>query len=238
MTIQAIISRTVKRLQAEGKLLTPDIYQETFCQEAKKANVIIEDCQHLQMLQQLLNPEFQKDLEDYNVKTMHEFVRFLIATLNRTHPAHPAPPPKQPNSCKQPSTRDQALNKFLKSNFSLAIFDIDSFTTLQKDFSHGARDAVVSAVTKILQQECRSVDSVGEFGDGVFIAVLYERDATSAATLAKRVCQHVAKARFMYKGERLAVTMHAGVAQRADYSSLAATLSGADAALERAKSLC
>ena len=86
MTIQTIINKAVKRLKLEGKLLTPDFYAEAFCKEAKKANMQIQDCNHLEKFSQMLNKDFQKDLKNYNIKTMHELVRFLISKLNRTNP--------------------------------------------------------------------------------------------------------------------------------------------------------
>jgi len=86
MTIQTIISKAIKRLKLEGKLLTPDFYAEAFCKEAKKANMQVEDCQHLEKFNIMLNKDLQKDLKNYNIRTMHEFVRFLISKLNRTNP--------------------------------------------------------------------------------------------------------------------------------------------------------
>jgi diguanylate cyclase (GGDEF)-like protein len=86
MTIQTIITKAVQRLKLEGKLLTPDFYAEAFCKEAKKANMQVEDCQHLDKFNQMLNKDLQKELKHYNIKTMHEFVRFLISKLNRTNP--------------------------------------------------------------------------------------------------------------------------------------------------------
>lgn len=86
MTIQAIINNAIKRLKLEGKLLTPDFYAEAFCKEAKKAGMSVEDCNHLDKFTKSLNPEFQKDLKNYHIKTQHEFVRFVISRLNRTNP--------------------------------------------------------------------------------------------------------------------------------------------------------
>lgn len=86
MTIQTIISNTVKRLKAEGKSLTPDFYAEAFCKEAARANMQIVDCHHIEKLSQTLNKEFQKDIKDYRIKTMSELVRLLISKLNRTNP--------------------------------------------------------------------------------------------------------------------------------------------------------
>lgn len=85
MTIQAIISSAVKRLKLEGKLLTPDAYSEAFCREAKKANMKVEDCEHLPKFIATLNSDLQKDLRNYRIQTMNEFARFLIAKLNRTN---------------------------------------------------------------------------------------------------------------------------------------------------------
>lgn len=86
MTIQTIINNALKRLKREGKLLTPDFYAEAFCKEASRANMNVEDCNHLNKLSATLNKEFQKDLKNYRIQTMHEFVRFLISRLNRTNP--------------------------------------------------------------------------------------------------------------------------------------------------------
>ncbi len=86
MTIQAIINNAIKRLKAEGKLLTPDFYAEAFCKEATAANMQVEDCNHIEKFSKTLNKEFQQDLKNYRIKTMSELVRFLISKLNRTNP--------------------------------------------------------------------------------------------------------------------------------------------------------
>ncbi len=86
MTIQNIIKNSIKRLELEGKLLTPDFYAEAFCKEASKAKMMVEDCNHVEKFSKTLNREFQKDLTNYRIKTMSEFVRFIISKLNRTNP--------------------------------------------------------------------------------------------------------------------------------------------------------
>jgi len=84
MTIQTIINNAIKRLKAEGKLLTPDFYAEAFCKEAERSKMSVEDCNHLEKFKKMLGKDFQKDLKNYRIKTMSEFVRFLISKLNRT----------------------------------------------------------------------------------------------------------------------------------------------------------
>ena len=85
MTLQSIIKKAVKRLELEGKLLTPDFYAEAFCKEVAKANMQVEDCSHLAKFKSSLSVEIQKDLKNYHIKTMNELVRFLISKINRTH---------------------------------------------------------------------------------------------------------------------------------------------------------
>ena len=88
MTIQTIIRKAVKRLELEGKLLTPDFYAEAFCKESAKAGMSLEDCSHVKRLKETLNKEFQKELTQYHIKSMSELARFLISKLNRTNPSH------------------------------------------------------------------------------------------------------------------------------------------------------
>jgi diguanylate cyclase (GGDEF)-like protein len=86
MTIATIISKALKRIELEGKLLTPEYYAEAFCIEASKAGMMVEDCNQVSKLSSTLNKELQKDLTQYRVKTMSEFARFLISKLNRMNP--------------------------------------------------------------------------------------------------------------------------------------------------------
>ena len=88
MTVKAIINNAIKRLEKEGKLLTPDVYMEAFCKESAKAGVRVEDCMLVENLKSTLNKEFQKELEKYSIRTISELSRFLISKLNRTNPSH------------------------------------------------------------------------------------------------------------------------------------------------------
>jgi diguanylate cyclase (GGDEF)-like protein len=86
MTIQTIINNAIKRLKREGKHLTPDFYAEAFCKEATLAKMKVEDCSQVEKFTKLLGKDLQKDLKNYRIQTMNEFVRFLISKLNRTSP--------------------------------------------------------------------------------------------------------------------------------------------------------
>jgi len=502
MTIQAIINNAIKRLKLEGKQLTPDFYAEAFCKEAKKAKMSVEDCGHLEKFKLTLNKEFAKDLKNYNIKTIHEFVRFIISKLNRTNPSQASDiieaqallakrafqaievlhnkeaaelaknsieilnsgaKADQLDSFRQRwinflttyddtfllslkeygtiDTKDlrksieslqlvgagvsnstdldkisrllissfvpsiassvndtiaelsskirhnpdllesvsiekevraaislrialdknsvkemiesidgvldklslrlidmieksdssneeiQAIKKELESygdkstsnfkvahkklytiataleentqllsrdlkshsgevnslskrvrkleaeleaakkeskedfltklynrralddfmevkeaefkrynrNYSVVMFDLDKFKDVNDNHGHDAGDAILSAFAKILKKECRTVDVVGRFGGEEFLAILSETDTNGGAVFAEKVRKHVQKARFMYKGERISVTVSCGVSERAKHVSLSATINSADEYLYIAK---
>ncbi len=504
MTIQTIINNAVKRLKAEGKLLTPDFYAEAFCREAKRAKMSVQDCNHVEKFKDMLSKDFQKDLKNYRIQTMSEFVRFLISKLNRTNPTQcsdmleaetilckrilqvvtvlhnkeaselaqssidmleNAPTPQQLDSFRQrwvnfittyddtflqklkdlgdvdssdlrktvenlhtltapkadnaaidlekvsrllvasfvpsiaSSVNDtiadisekirknpalleddsiekeikaaislrialdkesvkemvesidgvldklslrlidmiessdnsnaeiQAIKKELESyteessvnfkiahkklftiavaleentellskdlkdhnedvealskkvkkleaeleeakkeskedfltklynkraltefmelkeaeykryerNYAIVMFDLDHFKAVNDTFGHEAGDAVLSAFAKILKKEARSVDIVGRFGGEEFLALLSDTDTQGGVTFAKKVIKHVEKSRFMYKGNRIKVTVSAGVSERKKHVSLQATINSADEYLYIAK---
>ncbi len=83
MTIQNIIKKAVKRLELEGKLLTPDAYAEAFCKEADKAGTSTEDCNQVDKYIKSMSKDLQKELVQYRIKNMQELTRFLISKLSR-----------------------------------------------------------------------------------------------------------------------------------------------------------
>jgi len=85
MQINKIIKQSIKRLEREGKILTPDFYAEAFCKEAKLAGFEVDDCLHANKLSATLNKDLQKELANYRIQTLAELARFLIAKLNRTN---------------------------------------------------------------------------------------------------------------------------------------------------------
>lgn len=87
MTINQIVRNTVERLKTEGKTWTPDVYAETFCAEAKKAGVVVEDCGGIERYTPLLDKKTAEEVKQYRVRTTAELIRFLISKLSRLNPS-------------------------------------------------------------------------------------------------------------------------------------------------------
>ena len=119
--------------------------------------------------------------------------------------------------------------------FSVIMFDLDHFKAVNDDFGHDAGDAVLGAFAKILKKEARSVDIVGRFGGEEFMALLSETDTRGGAIFAEKVRKSVQKARFMYKGKRINVTVSSGVSERKKHTSLKNAINSADEYLYKAK---
>jgi len=139
----------------------------------------------------------------------------------------------------------RALDEFMKvkeaefsryeRNYSIVMFDLDLFKRVNDNYGHDAGDAVLSAFAKILKKESRSVDIVGRFGGEEFMAILSETDVAGGAIFAEKVRRHVEYAKFMYKGDRINVTVSCGVAERKLHTSLQNTINSSDEYLYEAK---
>ena len=120
-------------------------------------------------------------------------------------------------------------------NFSVIMFDLDHFKAVNDSYGHEAGDAVLYAFAKILKKEARSIDIVGRYGGEEFIALLGATDTVGGVKFAQKVREHVQRARFIYRGERIEITVSAGVSDRAKHSSLQFLINAADEYLYKAK---
>lgn len=120
-------------------------------------------------------------------------------------------------------------------SFCIAMLDLDHFKAVNDTYGHEAGDAVLIAFAKILKDEARTSDIVGRFGGEEFLAILGDTDLAGAKIFCEKVRAHVEQAHFMYQGQRIAVSVSIGVAERSDYSSLKGLVKGADEHLYDAK---
>jgi len=120
-------------------------------------------------------------------------------------------------------------------NFSVIMFDLDHFKNVNDNFGHDAGDAVLAAFAKIIKKEARNVDVIGRFGGEEFMAILSETDTAGGVIFSNKVRKHVEKAKFMYKGQRIKVTVSCGVSERAQHINLKAAINSADEYLYKAK---
>ena len=84
MKVQEIIKNTLHNIKQKNLVLTPDVFSEQFCIEAKRAKIIIEDCQKLEKFISQLPNEIKKIVKKRNVQSVEQLIRFLSSELMRS----------------------------------------------------------------------------------------------------------------------------------------------------------
>lgn len=122
-----------------------------------------------------------------------------------------------------------------KIDYTLCFIDIDHFKLVNDTYGHEAGDVILSTVGKILRKYVRQVDFVGRYGGEEFLVILPSTDIVHALHFADKIRSIVEQFKFLYKNERINVTVSCGVSQRSQHKSKDETLSAADSFLYKAK---
>lgn len=92
--------------------------------------------------------------------------------------------------------------------FSLIMFDIDDFKSINDTLGHLAGDKVLKDIAQVVKGNIRNIDSVGRWGGEEFMIVLSETNASEAAKVAEKLRLALAE---HGKGEAVQVTASFGV---------------------------
>jgi diguanylate cyclase (GGDEF)-like protein len=123
-----------------------------------------------------------------------------------------------------------------ESPFSLILFDIDDFKTLNDTYGHQAGDDVLRAVAEVFQQTSRKTDTVARYGGEEFISILPNTGKEMAYTLATRIKEKVERARLL-EDESVRISVSGGVATCPfDATDARSLMYAADMAMYEAKS--
>ena len=124
-----------------------------------------------------------------------------------------------------------------KIDYTLCFIDIDHFKNVNDTYGHEAGDVILSTIGKILRKYVRQVDFVGRYGGEEFLVILPSTDMAQAIHFADKIRSIVEHFKFLYKNERINVTVSCGVSQRSMQKSKDETLNTADSILYKAKEI-
>lgn len=122
-----------------------------------------------------------------------------------------------------------------KIDYTLCFIDIDHFKMVNDTYGHEAGDVILSTVGKILRKYIRQVDFAGRYGGEEFLVILPSTDLAHAIHFAEKIRTIIEQFKFLYKNERINVTVSCGVSQRSKYASKEEVLNAADTLLYKAK---
>jgi two-component system chemotaxis response regulator CheY len=95
--------------------------------------------------------------------------------------------------------------------FSLAIFDVDSFKQINDRHGHVVGDQVLTAVAHALRDGCRAYDIKARYGGDEFVVVMPNTRLDMGIGVAEKIRRAVASLELATDGSPLAVTVSAGV---------------------------
>lgn len=128
--------------------------------------------------------------------------------------------------------RCQALGEPL----SVAMIDLDRFKRINDQWGHPAGDDVLKEFASLINPAIRPADLFARWGGEEFGLILPHTGLKDATIATERIRNRIANHPFLFKGERLPVTVSIGVTERTDADkTIEPLISRADKALYQAK---
>lgn len=121
------------------------------------------------------------------------------------------------------------------SSACVVMLDLDNFKLVNDRYGHAIGDNVIRALSNLLRQRLRRVDSLGRYGGEEFTVVLPECNLEQAKSILDEIRQRFAELPFMAQDHSFNVTFSAGIAQSHSQSSAGQLIEFADQALYAAK---
>jgi diguanylate cyclase (GGDEF)-like protein len=119
--------------------------------------------------------------------------------------------------------------------YSVVFFDIDKFKNINDTYGHQAGDTVLASFGIILKKLSRDIDVIGRWGGEEFVALLSKGNMQEAVKYANKIRTSVESTKFIYKEQRIPVTISAGVASRSEEKNMKDLIKLSDKRLYDAK---
>lgn len=117
----------------------------------------------------------------------------------------------------------------------VVMLDLDNFKQVNDRYGHAIGDNVIRAISNLLRQRLRRVDSLGRYGGEEFTIVLPDCSLEHAKNILDEIRLRFAELPFMASDNTFNVTFSAGIAQSGGKSSASQLIEQADQALYVAK---
>ena len=118
---------------------------------------------------------------------------------------------------------------------SVALVDFDHFKRLNDRYGHAAGDAALRLFAEMATQTLRGADAIGRWGGEEFLLLLPDTARDSAVSSLSRLLERLRLAEFHVAGERVPLSVSAGVTTSHCDETADAIIRRADEALYRAK---
>lgn len=118
---------------------------------------------------------------------------------------------------------------------AVLLLDLDRFKSINDRFGHSVGDAVLTAVARLIEANCRGGDLAVRYGGEEFLLAMGNADLPAAADVAQRLRQSVARHAWANVASGLTLTVSIGVAAAKEARDWEGLLALADSRLYSAK---
>lgn len=124
-----------------------------------------------------------------------------------------------------------------KNNTSafMAVVDIDHFKRINDNYGHSVGDKTLQVIASHTRKLLAPNDFLARWGGEEFVALLPDTNQDEAFKKLENVRQKIAKLPFMFKGNRVSVTISIGLTDLSAHANIADAFEQADALLYKAK---
>lgn len=119
---------------------------------------------------------------------------------------------------------------------ALAVLDIDHFKRINDGYGHLAGDKVLKIIASELAKRLRKTDFIARFGGEEFVLLIPSTPLEGGRQLLQTLLDGVEQCPFHFRGERVSITLSAGLTSFVSGESSEKVFERADQALYRAKS--
>nr|WP_136251661.1 GGDEF domain-containing protein [Ningiella ruwaisensis] len=179
----------------------------------------------LQSMQKRLT-ELEQKAEGYKQKLLDQRINAMTDTLTKL-PNRMAYEEKVENAF--------ALAEHQKQDICMAIIDIDHFKSINDKYGHSVGDKTLQVIATHIKKNLSSGDFVARWGGEEFIALLPNSNLNESFERVEVMREKISKLPFMFKGNRVSVTVSIGLASITDVGNIHDTFEQADALLYQAK---
>ncbi len=131
----------------------------------------------------------------------------------------------------------QELSRWTRyqTSFSYAILDIDHFKRINDNYGHNTGDNALKIIAQKMRDHVRQSDYVFRIGGEEFVILLTNTGITEAALTMEKLRGNLTRSSFHFKGNRVHLTLSAGLTETRAGDSVDSIYERADKALYQAK---
>ncbi|MBU1342388.1 MAG: GGDEF domain-containing protein [Proteobacteria bacterium] len=110
---------------------------------------------------------------------------------------------------------EDEMARFLRYGtlFSLLLIDADKFKLINDNYGHAIGDRCLQEIIKRTLPLLRKNDMLARYGGEEFVVIMPETDSNGAKEAAEKIRQTIEKIEFLYKKDKVKVTVSIGVSQ-------------------------